>query len=121
DRDQNRIIQQRKAEFEAALATAVTEQAQAIRVVDTMRIEKLGAGRAALSAAERQAVELRGELDAAYQTRKAQIDAFRNQPVERVMERLGERLKGITIAIEPWADDASPSRVQLEQIAGGAR
>ena len=32
------------------------------------------------------------------------------------MERLGERLKGVTIAIQPWASDAAPSRVEVEQI-----
>lgn len=119
DRDQNRIIQEKKAGLEAALATAVTEQAQSKRAVDTMRIEKIGAGQAALSAAEGQARELRGELDAVYQSRKAEIDAFRTQPVERVMERLGERLKGVTIDIQPWADDATPTSVQLRQIGGG--
>jgi membrane protease subunit HflC len=118
DRDQNRIIQEKKAEFEAALAMAVTQQAQTKQTVDTLRIEKVGVGQAALSAAARQSEELRGELNAVYQTRKAEIDAFRNQPVERVMERLGERLKGVTIDIQPWADDASPSRVQLQQMGG---
>jgi hypothetical protein len=34
------------------------------------------------------------------------------------MERLGERLKGVTIAIEPWASDAAPSRVEVEQVGG---
>ncbi len=119
DRDQNKIIQEKRAEFEATLATAVTEQAQAKRVVDTLLIEKVGIGQAALSAAEQQSRELSGELDAKYLARKAEIDAFRRQPVERVMERLGERLKGVTINIEPWADDATPSRLQIER-AGGA-
>ncbi|WP_428267268.1 SPFH domain-containing protein [Haliangium sp.] len=120
DRDQNRTMQEKRAEFETQLAQAITQQAQVKRVVDTERIEKIGAGQAALSAADSRAVELRGELDAVYAARKAQIDAFRNQPVERVMERLGERLKGVTIDIQPWSDDAAPSRVQLEQV-GGAR
>jgi regulator of protease activity HflC (stomatin/prohibitin superfamily) len=118
DRDQNRIIQEKKAQWEAALATAVTQQAQTKQSVDTLRIEKVGEGQAALSAAARQSEELRGELDAVYSTRKAEIDAFRNQPVERVMERLGQRLNGVTISIQPWADDASPSRVQLQQMGG---
>lgn len=120
DRDQNRIIQEKRAELEAALATAVTQQAETKRAVDTMRIEKVGQGQAALSASVRQAEELKGQLQAEYQARKAEIDAFRNQPVERVMERLGERLEGVTINIQPWADDATPSRLKLEQ-AGGAR
>ena len=45
---------------------------------------------------------------------KAQIEAFRNQPVERVMERLGQRLVGSTISIQPWSNDAAPSRLQVE-------
>lgn len=120
NRDQNRIIQEKRAEYEAALATAVTQKAEITRTVDTLRIEKVGQGQAALSAAARQAEELRGELAAVYESRKAEIDAFRNQPVERVMERLGERLEGITIDIQPWADDSTPSRLRIEQ-AGGAR
>lgn len=115
DRDQNRSIQERRAELEKELATTISLQAQATRAVDTMRIEKLGQGQAALSASVRQAEELRGQLAAEYQSRKAAIDAFRNQPVERVMERLGERLEGITIDIQPWSEDATPSRIQLEQ------
>ena len=118
DRDQNRVIQEKRAELEAALATAVTQQAETIRAVDTMRIEKVGQGQAVLSASVRQAEELEGQLAAEYQSRKAEIDAFRNQPVERVMERLGERLEGVTINIQPWSDDATPSRVELEQIGG---
>lgn len=119
DRDQNRIIQEKKAEFETALATAVTQQAQVKRAADTARIEKVSVGQAALSAAERQSEELRGELQALYATRKAEIDAFRNQPVERVMERLGERLENVTISIQPWASDATPARVDVKQLGGG--
>jgi SPFH domain / Band 7 family len=118
DRDQNRIIQEKKASFETSLAQAVTQKAQTEQSVDTLRIEKIGQGQAALSATESQARELRGQLEAEYQSRRAEIDAFRNQPVERVMERLGERLKGVTIDIQPWADDATPSRLQVEQIGG---
>ena len=51
-------------------------------------------------------------------SRKAEIDAFRTQPVERVMERLGERLVGITIDIQPWSNDTVPSRLQVERIGG---
>lgn len=118
DRDQNRIIQEKKAQLEAALATAESQQAQTKRTVDTMRIEKVSVGQAALSAAQRRSEELRGELSAVYSTRKAEIDAFRNQPVERVMERLGERLEGVTIDIQPWASDSTPSRIQLQQVGG---
>lgn len=118
DRDQNRIIQEKKASLETSLATAVTQKAQTEQAVDTLRIEKIGQGQAALSATESQARELRGQLEAEYQTRRAEIDAFRNQPVERVMERLGERLKGVTIDIQPWADDATPSRLQVQQVGG---
>ncbi|MBA3502503.1 MAG: hypothetical protein H0T65_19220, partial [Deltaproteobacteria bacterium] len=53
-----------------------------------------------------------------YLSRKAEIEAFKNQPVERVMERLGERLKGVTIEIQPFRNDGSPQRVQLEQVGG---
>ena len=118
ERDQNKIVQTKRAELETTLATAVTAQTETKRVVDTLKIEKLGAGQAARSAATGKAVELKGQLDAQYQSRKAEIDAFRNQPVERVMERLGERLKGVTIQIQPYKNDGSPQRVQLENVGG---
>jgi len=120
ERDQNKIIQTKRAELETTLATAATAQVESRRQVDTYKIEKLGAGQAARSAAQGKAEELKGQLDAEYATRKAEIDAFRNQPVERVMERLGERLKGSTIEIQPYRNDGSPQRVQLENV-GGAR
>jgi membrane protease subunit HflC len=119
NRDQNRLIQEKRTELESALATAIAAQADATREADTYKISKIGEGQAALSAAKQQATELRGQLDAVYRARKAEIDAFRSQPVERVMERLGERLRGVTIAIEPWANDANPSRVEIEKIGGG--
>jgi hypothetical protein len=120
ERDQNKIIQTKRAEFESTLATAATAQVETHRQVDTYKIEKLGAGQAARSAAQGKAQELKGQLDAEFASRKAEIDAFRNQPVERVMERLGERLKGSTIEIQPFRNDGSPQRVQLENV-GGAR
>ncbi|MBA3452153.1 MAG: hypothetical protein H0T42_03530 [Deltaproteobacteria bacterium] len=119
ERDQNKVIQTKRAELEAQLATAVTEQTQTHRVVDTYKIEKLAAGQAARSAAKSTADQLKGQLDAQYLSKKAEIDAFRNQPVERVMERLGERLKGVTIEITPVRTDGTPQRVQLENVGGG--
>jgi hypothetical protein len=123
DRDQNKIMQEKRAALEAALATSVATQTNTRREVDTYKIEKVAAGQASLSAARQTALELAGQLDAQFQTRKAEIDAFRTQPVERVMERLGQRLEGVTIDIQPWANDSVPSRVQIEQsaAAGGAR
>ncbi|MDC0671749.1 SPFH domain-containing protein [Nannocystis radixulma] len=118
NRDQNRQIQEKRTELESALATAIAAQADATRESDTYKISKVAEGQASLSAAKQQAAELRGQLDALYRARKAEIDAFRSQPVERVMERLGERLRGVTIAIEPWANDANPSRVEVEKIGG---
>lgn len=118
NRDQNRLIQEKRTDLESALATAIAAQADATREADTYKISKVAEGQAALSAAKQQAAELRGQLDAVYRARKAEIDAFRSQPVERVMERLGERLRGVTIAIEPWANDANPSRVEVEKIGG---
>jgi membrane protease subunit HflC len=118
NRDQNRQIQEKRTELESALATAIAAQADATREADTYKISKVAEGQAALSAAKQQATELRGQLEAVYRARKAEIDAFRSQPVERVMERLGERLRGVTIAIEPWANDANPSRVEVEKIGG---
>ena len=53
ERDQNKIIQTKRAELETALATAVADQTQTRREVDTYKIEKLGAGQAALSGARR--------------------------------------------------------------------
>lgn len=120
ERDQNKIIQTKRAELETTLATAVTVQVETRREVDTYKIEKLAAGQAARSAAQGKSQELKGQLDADYASKRAEIDAFRNQPVERVMERLGERLKGSTIEIQPYRNDGSPQRVQLENL-GGAR
>lgn len=117
DRDQNRIIQEKRATHEATLATAVSEQAGIKRETDAHKIEKVAIGQASLSAAIRRAEELQGELDAKYLARRAEIDAFRTQPVERVMERLGERLEGVTIDIQPFSDDATPSRVRMEQVS----
>ena len=116
ERDQNRQIQEKRTELEAALATAVSDQADTVREVDTYRMSKVGEGQAQLKAATKQAEELKGQLAANYDERKAQIDAFRTQPIERVMERLGQRLKGVTINIQPYADDSTPSRVRMEQI-----
>ena len=119
ERDENRQIQEKRTELEEQLATAVSAQADVIREVDTYRMAKVGEGQAELAAATRRAEELKGQLDANIRTRKAEIDAFRTQPIERVMERLGERLKGVTIAIQPYADDSTPSRVQMQQIGKG--
>ncbi|GEM_PF-762309 len=114
DRDRNKDIQVKRAELESALATAVAEQSHAKRESDTYAIETVARGQADLSAAQRQALELRGQLEADYRAKQAEISAFRSQPVERVMERLGERLKGVTIEIQPWSNDAAPSRIQVE-------
>jgi membrane protease subunit HflC len=114
DRDQNKVIQEKRAELEATLATAVASQAETIREADAYRIDTVAKGQAALAAAQTKAEELRGQLLAEYSAQKATIDAFQNQPVERVMERLGQKLAGVTIAIQPWSRDASPSRVELE-------
>lgn len=118
DRDQNKIMQERRAALEGELATAVATQTQTRREVDTMKIEKVAIGQAALSASRQTAVELKGQLDAQYLSRRAEIDAFRTQPVERVMERLGQRLQGVTIHIEPWSNDSVPSRLQVEKLGG---
>src|SRR5690606_41042136 len=113
-----RLIQEKRTECESERATVIAAQSNATREADTYRITKVAEGQAALSAAKQQATELRGRLEALYRRRKAEIDAFRTQPVERVMERLGERLRGVTIAIEPWANDSNPSRLQVEKIGG---
>ena len=120
DRDQNKLIQERRAELEAELATSLATQADTKRLADTYRIDTVAKGQAAKSAAVRQAAELEGQLEADYLARKATIEAFQSQPVERVMKRLGEKLKGVTIDIQPWANDATPSRVRVEEV-GGAR
>ncbi len=118
DRDQNKTMQEKRAALETDLATTVATQTQTRRQVDTYKIEKIAGGQAALSAARQTAQELTGQLDAQYTTRRAEIDAFRAQPVERVMERLGQRLEGVTISIQPWANDSQPSRLQVEKIGG---
>jgi len=118
DRDQNKAMQEKRAGLEGALATAVASQTETHRAVDTAKVEKVGSGQAMLSASRQRAVELKGQLDAQYVSRKAEIDAFRVQPVERVMERLGERLKGVIIDIQPWSNDSVPSRLQVQQVGG---
>lgn len=115
DRDENKKIQERRAELESELATAVADLENAIRSADTYKIEKIGQGQAMLVAARRKSEELQGQLEADYRAKKAEIEAFRTQPVERVMERLGDSLKNVTINIEPWANDANPSSVMLQQ------
>ena len=118
DRDQNKTMQEKRAALETALATAVATQTQTRREVDTYKIEKIAGGQASLSAARQTSIELQGQLDAQYATRRAEIDAFRAQPVERVMERLGKQLEGVTIDIQPWANDSVPSRLQVEKVGG---
>jgi regulator of protease activity HflC (stomatin/prohibitin superfamily) len=114
DQVQNHLVQERRAALESDLATAITRQAQAKRETDTYHIEKIAEGQATLSAAEGIAKQLEGELEAKYQGRKSEIDAFRSQPIERVMEKLATRLDNVTIHIEPFANDATPSRIQYE-------
>jgi SPFH domain / Band 7 family len=120
DRDQNKVMQEKRASLEGQLATAVSAQTETHRVVDSAKVDRVGAGQAQLSASRQRAIELSGQLDAQFVSRRAEIDAFRVQPVERVMERLGERLRGVTIDIQPWSNDTVPSRLQVEQL-GGAR
>jgi regulator of protease activity HflC (stomatin/prohibitin superfamily) len=119
-RDENQKIQEKKAALETQLATAETAQTQTKRETDAYRIDKVAAGQAAMAAAQQNAEQLTGQLAAEYEEKKAQIDAFKNQPVERVMERLGERLEGVTIEIQPWANDAAPKRLQVEQVGAAA-
>lgn len=116
DQQKNNVVQQTRAKMETALAEAVAQQASVRNTVDTYRIKKIGDGQASLSGSHQIAKELQGELEARYQSKEAEISAFRNQPVERVMEKLGERLAGITFLIQPWADDAQPSRLKYEEI-----
>jgi membrane protease subunit HflC len=119
NQEKNQVIQQRRATLELDLARAVARQAEVRSGADAYAIEQIALGQAALSAAESQARELIGELNARYAARQAEIGAFQRQPVERVMERLGERLAGVTIDIQPWADDSNPSRI-VQGAAGGA-
>lgn len=116
DQRQNKIIQERRAALELELASAVASQAEKKQQADTYAIAQVAEGQANLSAAVRKAQELEGELDARYVARQAEILAFRNQPVERVMSILGEKLNGVTIEIQPWADDATPTRVRYEDL-----
>jgi hypothetical protein len=118
DQVQNHLIQERRAALESDLAKAITSQAQAKREADTYHIGKIAAGQAALSAAESAAKQIEAELEAKYQSRKAEIDAFRTQPVERVMERLATRLQNVTIHIQPYADDAAPQRLNVQGVTG---
>lgn len=115
DREQNNAIQSQRAALESQLATAIAEQAQVKREADTYRITKLGEGQATLSAASQRAKQLSGQLDAQYRAKQAEIAAFRSQPVERVMQKLGQRLSNVTVEIQPYANDANPSKVLLKQ------
>lgn len=116
DQAQNHDIQERRAKLESDLATAVTRQAEEKRESDADYIEKIAAGQTALSAAEGIAKQLQGELAAKYLAKRAEIAAFVVQPVERVMEKLATRLRGVTIHIQPYADDATVARVRYEEL-----
>lgn len=118
-RDENQAIQEKKADLETQLATAQTGYTQTKRDVDSYKVDTIAKGQAALAGAQRTSEELKGQLAAQYEQKKAEIDAFRNQPVERVMQKLGEKLDGVTIRIQPWASDANPKRVQYENLGGG--
>ncbi|MBX7083461.1 MAG: hypothetical protein K1X88_29910 [Nannocystaceae bacterium] len=118
DRDQNKLMQEKRAELEATLATAIAEQAETIRLADSYKIDTVAKGQAAVAAAQRKSEELRGQLEAEFAGQRAAIDAFQNQPIERVMERLGSKLAGVTIGIQPYANDGRPSRIELEQVGG---
>lgn len=116
DQVQNHDIQERRAKLESDLATAITRQAQQKREADTYHIEKIAAGQTALSAADGIAKQLQGELDAKYLGKRADVAAFERQPVERVMEKLATRLRGSKLHIVPYANDATVSHVQYEEL-----
>jgi membrane protease subunit HflC len=109
----NKELQVSRAALESALATATAAQASQKRVADTRLIQASGEGQAALSGKIAEAKQLQGQLDAMYLQKAAEINAFRTQPTERVMEVLGEKLKGVTIHVQPYADDATPTAVDL--------
>ncbi|MGB1699619.1 MAG: SPFH domain-containing protein [Nannocystaceae bacterium] len=111
----NKEIQVRRASLESELAQSLAAQAQRRQEVDTARIAAIGEGQASLSAARQQARELEGQLSAEYAARKAEIEAFRNQSVERVMQRLGDKLKNVTVDIIPFSNDANPSTLNVKQ------
>ena len=111
----NKEIQARRAKLESQLAESLAAQAQQRQVVDTARIAAIGEGQAALSAARQQARELEGQLAADFLARQSEIEAFRNQSVERVMQRLGDKLKDVTIDIIPFSNDANPSTLNVKQ------
>jgi hypothetical protein len=119
DQKYNKVIQTRRAKLESDLAKAIAAQSQAKRAADTYRISKIADGQAALSGATQKAIELAGQLAAQYKAKAAEIAAFRTQPVERVMEKLGEKLRGVTIQIQPYANDAAPKHIKLQRIGGG--
>ena len=116
DQQQNKVIQEGRAALEHDLARAVASQAEIKQEADTYAIGQMAEGQASLSAATIGAQELKGELDARYVSKQAEIMAFRNQPVERVMAVLGGKLEDVTIEIQPWADDASPKRIRYEDL-----
>jgi membrane protease subunit HflC len=115
DQTKNKEIQVRRANLESQLAESLAAQAQRRKEVDTARIAAIGEGQAALSAARQQARELEGQLTAEFAARRSEIEAFRNQSVERVMQRLGEKLKNVTVDIIPFSNDANPSTLNVKQ------
>lgn len=96
DQKQNKVIQESRASLENELAQAVAAQAQTKQEADTCAIAQVAEGQAALSSAKFRADELTGELGARYVSKQAEVNAFRNQPVERVMAVLGDKLNGVT-------------------------
>jgi membrane protease subunit HflC len=115
----NNAMQERRAALEQLLATASASQARVKQEVDTYKIAKMAEGQAALSAAGHKADELEGEYEAKFIAQKAEVDAFKSLPVERVMQRLGEQLENVTIDIQPWAADSSPTTVKYEEVRRG--
>ena len=111
----NKELQVLRASLESALALASANQADKKRTADTRLIEASGEGQAALSGKVAEAKQLKGQLAAEYKKKFAEINAFRSQPTERVMEVLGEKLRGVTIHVQPYANDATPTTIDLRK------
>ena len=118
DQQKNSNYQERRAGYESSLASAIAQQAEAEQAADRLRISKIAKGTASRSAATEEAKQLKGTLKAKLAAKKAEIEAFRSQPKERVMQAIAERLQGVTASVQPYTNDSNPTKVIVDGLGG---
>lgn len=121
DQKMNAAYQKKRAGYESQLASSIATKAETKQSADRLRIAKIAAGTAFLSGAQQKAKQLAGTLRAKLAALRAEIEAFRSQPRERVMQAIAERLAGITVDVQPYSDDPNPQRVIVDGLGGGTR